>query len=181
MSDQKKALVITTDFGVEEAELTQPVTDLKSAGVQVTVASVGGQDIQTVQSDRDHASIVRADAKLADVDGTDYDLLVVPGGTVNADGLRGNPDTRSLVSGFAAAGKPVGAICHGPWTTIDAGVAKGKTLTSYGSLKPDLENAGANWVDQEVKRCPANGWVLITSRTPDDLPAFDQALVDELS
>jgi protease I len=181
MTDSKKALVITTDFGVEEAELNSPVTDLTAAGIDVTVASVSGQGIQTVQSDRDHASVVQANTALADVDGQDYDLLVVPGGTVNADGLRGNPDAQRLVAGFAEAGKPIGAICHGPWITIDAGVAKGKTLTSYGSLKPDLENAGATWVDQEVKRCPANGWVLITSRNPGDLPAFDQALVDELS
>ena len=90
-------------------------------------------------------------------------------------------DGRRLVKEFAAAGKPVGAICHGPWVLIDADVAKGKTLTSYISIRPDLENAGATWVDKEVLRCPGNGWVLLTSRNPNDLPAFTQALVDEIS
>ena len=86
-----------------------------------------------------------------------------------------------MVKEFSSAGKPVGAICHGPWVLIDAGVAKGKKMTSYISIRPDLENAGANWVDEELVRCPGNDWVLITSRNPNDLPTFTKALVDEVA
>jgi protease I len=181
MAPQKRALIITTNFGVEEQELTRPLADLTEAGVDVTVESKGGGEIQTVSGDKDWASVVQADTALARAHAEDYDLLVIPGGTVNADTLRGDSDARRLLSDFARDHKSVGAICHGPWLTIDAGVARGKTLTSWKSLHPDLENAGATWVDQEVKVCPANGWTLITSRSPADLPAFDKALVEALS
>ncbi|MSS46376.1 type 1 glutamine amidotransferase [Cutibacterium sp. WCA-380-WT-3A] len=176
-----RALIAVTDFGVEEAELVDPLNALKTAGIDVTVASNSGESIQTVTGDKNWASTVSADSKLADANASDYDLLVIPGGTVNADTLRIDDDARRLVKEFAAAGKPIGAICHGPWVLIDAGVAKGKTLTSYISIRPDLENAGATWVDKELFRCPGNGWVLLTSRNPDDLPVFTKALVDEIS
>lgn len=175
------ALVIVTDFGVEEPELLQPVADLRAAGVEVTVASDSGDTVQTVTGDKDWASTVEVDTALSEVDPADYDVLVVPGGTVNADTLRIDEDARRIAAAFAEAGKPIAAICHGPWLTIDAGIAQGKTLTSYVSVRTDLENAGATWVDQEVKRCPANGWVLITSRDPDDLDAFGAAIVAELA
>lgn len=180
MSEQKRVLVAVTDFGVEEPELVEPVKALREAGAVVTIASISGAAIQTVTSDKDWASTVSADTTLAEVSADDFDLLVIPGGTVNADTLRIDEDARRLVKGFAGAGKPVGAICHGPWIAIDAGVIEGKTLTSYPSLTPDLTNAGGTWVDQEVKRCPANDWVLITSRNPDDVPAFNGALISEI-
>ena len=176
-----RALIAVTDFGVEEAELVEPFNALKKSNIEVTVASNSGETVQTVTGDKNWASTVNADSTLADAKASDYDLLVIPGGTVNADTLRTDEDGRRLVKEFAAAGKPVGAICHGPWVLIDADVAKGKTLTSYISIRPDLENAGATWVDKEVLRCPGNGWVLLTSRNPNDLPAFTQALVDEIS
>ena len=175
-----RALIAVTDFGVEETELVEPLNALTKTGIEVTVASNSGEPIQTVTGDKDWASKVNADSKLADVKAADYNLLVIPGGTVNADTLRIDEDGRRLVKEFAAAGKPIGAICHGPWVLIDAGVAKGKTMTSYISIRPDLENAGADWVDKELFRCPGNGWVLLTSRNPNDLPAFTKALVDEI-
>lgn len=173
-----KALIIVTDFGVEEAELTRPAEALRDAGVEVTIASDSGAKIQTVEGDKDWSSMVEADTTIGDVDADDYDLLVIPGGTVNADVLRVDDDARALVSAFAAAGKTVAAICHGPWILIDAGVAAGKTLTSYPSLQLDLTNAGASWVDTELKECPANGWTLLTSRNPDDLDAFCTAITE---
>lgn len=176
-----RALIAVTDFGIEEAEIVEPIKALRAAGIDVTVASNSGRTIQTVSGDKEWASTLESDTTLASSRVDDYDLLVIPGGTVNADALRVDEDARRLLSGFARAGKPVGAICHGPWLTIDAGVAKGKTMTSYISIRPDLENAGAEWVDKQVFRCPGNGWVLITSRNPGDLDAFDKALVDELS
>lgn len=177
----QRALIITSDFGVEEAELAQPAAALKDAGVDVTIASTSGGSIQTVNGDKDKASVVQADTATASVSGDDYDLLVIPGGTVNADHVRVDEAARKLVRNFAEGHRPVGAICHGPWAFIDAGVASGKTLTSYPSLSIDLTNAGATWVDEEVFRCPANDWVSITSRTPADLPAFNKALIDELN
>ncbi|MDO4412378.1 type 1 glutamine amidotransferase domain-containing protein [Cutibacterium sp.] len=176
-----RALIAVTDFGVEEAEIVEPLNALKKAGIEVTVASNSGENIQTVTGDKNWASTVDADSKLSDAKAADYDLLVIPGGTVNADALRVDEDGRRLVKEFSSAGKPVGAICHGPWVLIDAGVAKSKKLTSYISIRPDLENAGANWVDEELVRCPGNDWVLITSRNPNDLPAFTKALVDEVA
>ena len=176
-----RALIAVTDFGVEKAEIVEPLNALKKAGIEVTVASNSGEAIQTVTGDKDWASKVDADSKLADVKAADYDLLVIPGGTVNADTLRVDEDGRRLVKEFSSAGKPVGAICHGPWVLIDADVTKGKKMTSYISIRPDLQNAGANWVDEGLVRCPGNDWVLVTSRNPNDLPIFTKALVDEVA
>lgn len=177
----KKALILVTDFGVEEPELLRPVEDLKKAGITVTVASDSGDTIQTVTGDKDWASTFEPDTSLDAVAASDFDIVVLPGGTVNADTLRGNEKAQALLKAMTGAGKPIAAVCHAPWTFIDAGLAKGKTLTSYTSVKIDLENAGATWVDEQVKRCPAGGWVAITSRNPGDLDAFDQAIIDELA
>lgn len=180
MTDTPSVLIAVTDFGIEEPELLEPIKALREAGIDVTVASTSGSTIQTVTGDKDWASTLEADTTLAEASVDDHDLLVIPGGTVNADTLRIDEDARRLVSGFAHAGKPVAAICHGPWVLIDAGVVEGKTLTSYQSIRPDLENAGATWVDTDLKRCPGNDWVLLTSRNPDDLSAFTKAIIDEL-
>ncbi|SDS67236.1 type 1 glutamine amidotransferase domain-containing protein [Microlunatus soli] len=176
----RTAVVICTDFGVEEAELTRPVDALREAGVQVTIAAVGGSTIQTVTGDKDRASTVQPDAALEDVVADEFDIVVVPGGTVNADTLRGNEHARKLLRAFADSPKPIAAICHAPWILIDAGLAAGKTLTSYESLSLDLANAGATWLDTSVYRCPADGWVLITSRNPGDLDDFNDAILHEL-
>ncbi|QDP94863.1 type 1 glutamine amidotransferase [Microlunatus elymi] len=176
----KRALVVTTDFGVEEAELVSPTKDLRDAGVDVTVASSTGKTIQTVNGDKEWASTVEPDSPLEGLRAEDYDIVIIPGGTVNADTLRGNEQLQELLRETASAQKPIAAICHGPWTLIDAGLARGKTLTSYPSLRLDLINAGATWEDQQLQRCTANGWVLLTSRNPGDLDAFNAAIIDEL-
>ncbi|OPA87658.1 protease [Pseudomonas fluorescens] len=173
----KKILIITSNSGIERDELLSPLEALRGHGATVTHASSKGGTTQTFVGDTEKDKTVESDTKLSDVSGADFDALVIPGGTVNADTLRLDAAALKLVNEFVKAGKTVAAICHGPWALIDAGVIKGKTLTSYKSVRTDLVNAGAaDWVDAEVKECKANGWTLITSRTPDDLPAFNEAI-----
>ncbi|MEO8851771.1 MAG: type 1 glutamine amidotransferase domain-containing protein [Allobranchiibius sp.] len=179
--DTKKILVIVTNYGIEQDELTVPVAELQGAGAQVTVAAVEKAAIETLVGDKDPGQSVAADVALEDVDARDYDALLVPGGTINADTLRTNTDATALVTAFASAGKVVAAICHGPWVLLEAGVLGGKTLTSYESVATDIKNAGGSWVDQAVKVCSCEGWTLVTSRTPDDLDAFVPAIVEALS
>jgi protease I len=147
----------------------------------VTHASPEGGHVQTFLQDTEKDTQVTSDTKLSGLSSAQFDLLVIPGGTVNADTLRQDSDAQRLVAEFVNSGKTIAAICHGPWLLIDAGVIEGKTLTSYKSVRIDLLNAkAANWVDAEVKECPANGWTLITSRNPDDLPAFNEAIAKVL-
>lgn len=177
----KKILVITSNTGIERDELLKPLEALRGFGATLVHGSIKGGTTQTFQHDTEKDQTVESDGKLADYKGADFDALVIPGGTVNADTLRQDKDAQRLIQEFTQAGKTVAAICHGPWTLIDAGVIEGKTLTSYPSVRPDLLNAkAAGWVDEAVKQCPANGWTLITSRTPDDLPAFNQAIAEAL-
>jgi protease I len=173
----KKILIITSNTGIERDELVKPLEALRGYGATVIHASSKGGTTQTFVGDTEKDQTVESDAKLSEVAGGDFDALVIPGGTVNADTLRLDAAALALINDFAKAGKTIAAICHGPWALINAGVIKGKTLTSYKSVRIDLENAGAaGWVDAEVKECKANGWTLITSRTPDDLPAFNEAI-----
>ncbi|KFF47287.1 MULTISPECIES: type 1 glutamine amidotransferase domain-containing protein [Pseudomonas] len=173
----KKILVITSNTGIERDELLKPLETLRGYGATVTHASSKGGTTQTFVGDTEKDGTVESDVQLSDVVGSSFDALVIPGGTVNADTLRQDAAALRLINEFAKAGKTIAAICHGPWALIDAGVVKGKTLTSYKSVRIDLENAGAaGVVDAEVKECKANGWTLITSRTPDDLPAFNEAI-----
>lgn len=173
----KKVLIITANTGIERDELLKPLQALKDMGAAVTHATIKGGTAQTFLHDTDKDTSVTSDTTLAGLSADQFDALVIPGGTVNADTLRQDHDAQRLVSEFAKAGKTVAAICHGPWLLIDAGVIAGKTLTSYPSVRTDLLNAdAADWVDTQVKECPANGWTLITSRTPDDLPAFNEAI-----
>ncbi|MBI6909007.1 type 1 glutamine amidotransferase domain-containing protein [Pseudomonas palleroniana] len=173
----KKILVITSNTGIERDELLKPLEALRGYGATVTHGSSKGGTTQTFVGDTEKDKTVESDVALSDVLSSDFDALVIPGGTVNADTLRQDASALKLINDFVKAGKTVAAICHGPWTLIDAGVIQGKTLTSYKSVRIDLENAGAaGWVDAEVKVCKANGWTLITSRTPDDLPAFNEAI-----
>lgn len=175
----KNVLVITANTGIERDELLEPLKTLKQQGATVTHATIEGGEAQTWH-DSEKDLIVNSDARLQGLRAEDYDLLLVPGGTVNADTLRQDSEARRLVREFSDAGKTVAAICHGPWLLIDAGVARGKTLTSYSSVRIDLTNAGADWVDTRVKVCPANGWTLITSRNPGDLQAFNEAIGEAL-
>ncbi|WP_329045149.1 DJ-1/PfpI/YhbO family deglycase/protease [Pseudomonas aeruginosa] len=176
----KNVPVITANTGIERDELLEPLKTLKQQGATVTHATIEGGEAQTWVHDSEKDLIVNSDARLQGLRAEDYDLLLVPGGTVNADTLRQDSEAQRLVREFSDAGKTVAAICHGPWLLIDAGVARGKTLTSYSSVRIDLTNAGADWVDTRVKVCPANGWTLITSRNPGDLQAFNEAIGEAL-
>ncbi|MCC8477475.1 protease [Streptomyces sp. CS149] len=170
--DDRRILAVVTNYGVEQDELVVPVKHLRDHGAQVTVAAVSTDEIRTLVGDRDPGETVRPDTTLDDVDPAAYDLLLVPGGTLNADSLRLEDATTRIVSSFAASGRPVAAICHGPWALIEGGYVRGKTLTSYASLRTDIANAGGTWVDKPVVRDDAEGWPLITSRNPGDLDDF---------
>jgi protease I len=173
--DGKKIAFLAAD-GVEQVELTEPWDAVKGEGAQPELISLEDGQIQAFNH-LDHGDKIDVDKKVADADAGDYDGLVLPGGVANPDFLRVDEDAVAFVRAFFEAGKPVGAICHAPWTLIDAGVAKGMTLTSWPSLRTDLRNAGANWVDEEVHVDKG----LTTSRKPDDLPAFNAKIIEEFA
>jgi len=173
--DGKKIAFLATD-GVENSELTEPWKAVKEAGGTPELVSLEEGEIQGVENELDKRDRFPVDTLVADADPSDYDGLVLPGGVVNPDALRANDDAVDFVRSFAEANKPIGAICHGPWTLVEAGVVEGREMTSYPSIQTDLKNAGANWVDQEV--VVDNG--LVTSRSPDDLDAFCSKVVEEM-
>lgn len=178
MADELKGrtiAVLATD-GVEQVELTEPVKALKAAGAEVRVVSNKDGEIQAFKH-HDKGSKIPVDESLDDADADEFDGLVLPGGVINPDALRLVPEAIDFVRHFVAEHKPIAAICHGPWTLIDAGGVKGKKMTSWPSLKTDLANAGAKWVDQQV--VSDNG--LVTSRKPDDLPAFNKMMIEQFS
>lgn len=150
---------------------------MKQAGATVTVIGLKAGEAETVNNDLDPANRYKVDRTIEGASAADYDGLVVPGGCVCADKLRASKDVVAFVRDFFAAGKPVGVICHGPWTLIEADVVKGRTLTSYPTVRRDIENAGGTWVDEEVV-CDKG---LVTSRTPKDLPAFCAKIVEEFA
>jgi protease I len=168
--------IVVADF-IEDAELTTPRDELRKAGAEVRVYSVDGEQVQTVDHDTEPNQRIEVDGSLDDLDVEAVDALVVPGGTVNADKLRVDERAQQIAREVAGSGKPLAVICHGPWLLVSAGLVKGKRLTSYHSLRTDVHNAGGDWVDEEVV-IDDN---LITSRDPDDLPAFVKALEDALS
>jgi protease I len=170
------ALVITTNYGVEQDELTVPLAALRDAGIDVTVAAVSTDPIRTLVGDKDPGESVTPDTTIDAVDAGSFDLLVVPGGTINADNLRQESSAVDLARAFASSGKTIAAICHGPWLLVEAGLTEGKNLTSWASLQTDLRNAGATWSDHELVTDSEGGWTLITSRSPEDLPAFTNAI-----
>ncbi|MFJ8663417.1 type 1 glutamine amidotransferase domain-containing protein [Streptomyces sp. NPDC093795] len=176
----KNVLVLTTNYGTEQDELKKPMDVLRAAGAGVTLAAQKDEGVQTLVSDREPGSILQPDTTLKNATADGFDAVVVPGGTLNADQLRVDDEARRIVSAFAEAGKPVAAICHGPWLLVDSGLARDRKLTSYPSLRPDLENAGGEWVDQEVVVDTSGTHPLITSRKPDDLDAFSTAIVEAL-
>ncbi len=158
--------------GIEQVELEQPWAAVKAAGGTPVLISVEKGTAQAFNH-LDKGDAFDVDVTFADAEVGDYDGLVLPGGVANPDTLRTDDDAVSFVKGFVDAGKPVAAICHAPWTLIEADVLKGRTLTSWPSLQTDIRNAGATWVDEEVVRDGA----LVTSRNPDDLPAFTREMV----
>jgi protease I len=172
----RKVAILAAD-GVEKVELEQPREVLRQAGARVEVLSLQSGEIQARNHDLEPAGAVAVDRAVKDASVDEFDGLVLPGGTVNPDKLRLDRSAVSFVRDFVVSGKPVGAICHGPWTLIEAGVAVGRTLTSYPSIRTDLRNAGAHVVDEEVV-IDGN---LITSRSPSDLPAFCETLVKQFA
>ncbi|OQW48094.1 MAG: peptidase C56 [Proteobacteria bacterium SG_bin6] len=171
---QARVLIMATD-GFEQSELFRPREALMDAGVTVRLASPGTEPIQGMQHDTPGQTIT-PDATIEQVDAQDYDLLLLPGGVANPDTLRMRPEAVALVQAFASAGKPIAAICHAPWLLIEAGLVDGKRMTSWPSLRTDLANAGAEVVDEEV----VIDGQFITSRMPDDIPAFSEAVLDRL-
>ena len=172
----RKIAILATD-GVEQVELEQPRQAVHDAGATTDLLSVDSGEIQAMNNDLEPADTFAVDRKVADASVDDYDALLLPGGTCNPDRLRMDDDAVAFVRDFVNAGKPVAAICHGPWTLVEAGVVHGRRITSFPSLRSDLRNAGAEVVDEQV--CiDAN---IISSRNPDDLPAFCEAVVREFS
>lgn len=170
----KKVAILATD-GYEYSELNEPKRALEEAGALVHVVSLKPGTITGWKGGDWHGS-TPVDRTVDEVQEADYDALVLPGGVINPDKLRQNPKAVELVRAFMEAHKPVAAICHGPWTLVEADVVRGRTLTSYASIRTDLRNAGAQWVDEPV--VVDRG--LVTSRTPADLPAFNRKLIEEI-
>jgi protease I len=167
-----RVAVLATD-GFEETELTEPVKALRGAGAAVTILSPKGGYIQGVRRDLDKTVKIRADRALAGADAKEFDAVHLPGGTVNADSMRTEPEVQRFLRDMEAAGKPITAICHAPWELVSAGLVRGRTLTGYHSIRDDVRNAGGEWVDRAVVQ--DNNWV--TSRQPGDLPAFNRAML----
>ncbi|NMM99562.1 4-methyl-5(B-hydroxyethyl)-thiazole monophosphate biosynthesis protein [Bifidobacterium sp. DSM 109958] len=179
--ENARVLIIVNNWGIEETELTRPLRDLKAAGAQVTLAATTLDPCETVRHDRYEGETLTPDALLRDVDAADYDLLVVPGGTCNVDRIRVNEDAIALAQAFAKAGKPIAAICHGAWLLVNAGLIAGKTASPCRYIAADIENAGGTYVDSPLTVDDANGWTLITSRKPDDLDYFVDAIKKALA
>ncbi|QXC59472.1 type 1 glutamine amidotransferase [Aquihabitans sp. G128] len=165
--------------GVEQVELTGPWEAIKGAGATVHLVSPE-PEVQGFNH-LDKADTFTTDREVHDANPGNYDALVLPGGVANPDALRTDEESVAFVKGFLDAGKVVAAICHAPWTLIEAGGVEGRKVTSWPSLRTDLRNAGAEWVDEEVVICDDGPGRLITSRNPDDIPAFNEALLDTLA
>jgi protease I len=179
MGDQlsgKRVAILATD-GVERVELEQPRAAVADAGADVELVSIHDGEIQARDHDLDDAGTFEVDRVITDASVDDYDALLLPGGTVNPDQLRMNSDAVSFVRDFFHSGKPIGTICHGPWTLLEAGVVEGRRITSWPSVRTDLRNAGAEVLDQEV----VTDQGLVSSRSPDDLPAFCAKVVEEFA
>jgi protease I len=171
----KKVAFIATE-GVEQVELTEPWKAVEQAGAQPELISIEDGDVQA-WNHFDKGDTFKVDRTIEEAQPDEYDALVLPGGVANPDQLRADENVVSFIRTFAQSGKPIGVICHGPWTLIEAGVVEGRKLTSWPTLQTDLRNAGADWVDEEVVVDQG----LVSSRKPDDLPAFNAKIVEEFA
>jgi protease I len=172
-----QTIAILAADGVEQVELEDPRKAVQDAGAETELLSLESGEIQGMNGDIDQADTFTVDKVVGDASVDDYDGLIVPGGVANPDKLRADSDAVAFVQEFFKTGKPVGVICHGPWILVEADVARGRRLTSYPSIRTDLRNAGAEVVDEEVVVDQG----LVTSRSPDDLPAFCAKLVEEFA
>jgi protease I len=173
--DGKKVAALFTD-GVEQVELDKPVEGLRDEGADVEYVTLEPGEVQAFNH-LDHGDKIKVDKAVADADVADYDALMIPGGVANPDFMRMDEDAVNFVRSFAEQGKPIGAICHAPWMLVEADLVKGRTVTSWPSLRTDIRNAGGNWVDEEVHVDEG----LVTSRKPDDIPAFTDKIVEEFA
>jgi protease I len=173
---QGKRVAILATVGFEQSELLEPQKALDNAGAKTEVISPEAGKIKAWNM-KDWGVEVSVDSTIKNVNPADYDALMLPGGVMNPDKLRANPDAVKFVKHFVDQGKPIAAICHGPWTLIEAGGVRGKKMTSWPSLKTDLTNAGANWVDEQV----VTDHGLVTSRKPADIPAFVDKMIEEIA
>lgn len=173
----KNIAVLIAPRGTEEPEFKKPKEAVEAAGAQVTVVGIEAGEAKTNNGDLDPGSSYAVDKVVSGLSAEDFDGLVIPGGTVGADKLRADADVVAFVRSFFEQAKPVGVICHGPWLLVEADVLEGRTITSYSSIRTDVENAGATWLDQEVVTDKG----LVTSRKPDDLPAFCSKIVEEFA
>lgn len=172
---QKKVAILAAD-GFEQAELEGPLEALRDAGADVYIVSPKAGKIQGMEH-MEKGRSVNVDLTLAKADPEDFDALVIPGGLYNPDTLRSTPAAVDFVKAFGVAGKPIAAICHGPWVLIEADLVAGRQLTSWPAIQSDIRNAGGDWLDEEV--VIDNG--LVTSRKPDDIPAFNEKLIEEIA
>jgi len=174
LNNSRVAILVADGF--EQVELVEPRKALEEAGAQTKLVSPAKDQVQGFNH-HDKADKFDVDVPLDSADATQFDALLLPGGVANPDALRMNPKAVQFVRAFFDAGKPVAAICHAPWTLIEADVVSGRKMTSWPSLKTDLRNAGANWVDEEV----VTDRGLVTSRKPDDIPAFNRKMIEEFA
>jgi protease I len=174
---QGKRIAIIAADGVEQVELDEPREAVENAGAETELLSLEEGEIQAMKGDINPADKIKVDKAVADASVDDYDGLILPGGVANPDNLRADENVIRFLQDFFKTGKPVGVICHGPWTLVEADLVRGRTLTSYPSMRTDIRNAGGNVVDEEV----VTDQGLVSSRNPDDLPAFCAKIVEEFA